>query len=268
MNPLILFRNSIEVEEEFGLLKTTPWRDHVVERLLLVPRDSLVVGRYSVLPYYQEVEAELALVDSKLVNSYQEHRYIADIENWYDDLSDVTPRTWFCEWDRLPSLHSYVVKGHTNSRKFCWNRQMFCQTREDVPRVIASLMDDSLVRDQGVCVRQYIPLRQFDVGINGLPVTNEWRCFFYRKTLLAYGYYWSNFEDIQPYQDLPGEAMGLLDTVAERVAQHTNFFVVDIAETADGQWIVIELNDGSMSGTSCVDVVKLYTRLWEMLTER
>jgi hypothetical protein len=140
---------------------------------------------------------------------------------------------------------------------------MFAETRSDVPRVVSTLMDDSLIRDQGVCVREYIPLRRLDTGINGLPISNEWRLFFLGQNLLSYGYYWSNFEDTKPYDELPKEAFDLIDQITPIISKNVNFYVVDIAETRSGEWIVIELNDGQMSGISMIDPWELYSNLWE-----
>lgn len=264
MVPAILFRRSQEVEDEFNALSALPvFRDRVFEFRSSVPVNSLVAGRYSVLPFYRELDEELALRSCRLVNSWDQHNYIADISRWVPDLGSLTPRTW-TEWGSIPE-GSYIVKGRTNSRKFQWKDQMFAPTRADVPRIAEKLLFDQLIAPQGLCVREYVPLRRFDTAINGLPISNEWRVFFYRRCRLAYGFYWSNFEDHKPYDMLPTEALSLLDRVAEIVAQRTNFFVVDIAEREDGGWIVIELNDGQMSGLSMVDPRELYVALAEAL---
>ena len=47
--------------------------------------------------------------------------------------------------------------------------------------------------------------------------------------------------------------------------EQTNFFVMDIARTAEGKWIIIELNDGQQSGLSNVDPEELYSNLAKAL---
>jgi len=255
----ILFRRSEDMEEEYEALLRSDCQS--TQYLLRVPPSTRVIGRYSCLPFYKEVESELSLIGSQLINTYDQHRYIADIENWYGDLRPYTPETWFT-WHNLPS-GSFVVKGRTNSRKFQWNRQMFCESKADVSRVVSTLLDDSLVRDQGLCVRQYAPLKRFDTGINGLPITNEWRVFCYRSKVLIGDYYWSNYADTQPYtwDELPDAALKLLEAVVQIVSKRTEFYVVDIAETERGDWIVIELNDGQMSGLSMIDPDSFYKEI-------
>jgi hypothetical protein len=53
----------------------------------------LVIGRYSVLPFYREVEADLAVNGCKLINSFAQHCWIANFE-YYRHFKDVTPETW------------------------------------------------------------------------------------------------------------------------------------------------------------------------------
>jgi len=46
-----------------------------------------------------------------------------------------------------------------------------------------------------------------------------------------------------------------------RIADYANFFVLDMAETADGRWIVVEVNDGQMSGLSMCNPEELYANM-------
>ena len=43
-------------------------------------------------------------------------------------------------------------------------------------------------------------------------------------------------------------------------------FVVDVAKTASGEWIVVELNDGQQSGLSCCNPIELYSNISRVLT--
>lgn len=252
----ILFRKGLDEEEEFEACEkhcnTILYRSQM-------PENSIVWGRYSVLPFYKELEKELNLKGSRLINSYAQHVYVADIENWYPDFKDITPQTWFT-WGHLPE-GKYVVKGRTNSRKHEWNKRMFADSKEKLIKVVGSLLDDCLISEQGLCVREYIPLKTFDIGINEMPITNEWRFFFYKDKILSYGYYWSFYED--PPEDIPSEGLKLAKKAAEIARKNIDFFVVDVAETKEGDWIVIELNDAQMSGLSCNNPDILYGRIKE-----
>jgi hypothetical protein len=257
----ILFRNSwhhngeLETGEEFEIAKKY---FPVYEYRSEVPKNSLVIGRYSVLPFYEELEKELATKGSKLINSYKQHRYLADITNYYEDLKEFTPNT-HTQWGDLKE-GQYVVKGKTNSRKFRWGTHMYAPNRDSLLQVIRNLFSDQMIADQGVVVRDYVPLKRLGEGINGLPISAEWRCFCYKNKILATGFYWSNFEELSP-GNLPKKGIDFLTKVTAIVSSKANFYVVDIAQKENGEYIVVELNDGQMSGLSCVDHNEMYANL-------
>ena len=230
-----------------------------------IPSGSLVIPRYSVLPYYQELEMDLAAIGCKLINSFSEHRYVADIANYYPDIIDLTPKTWINEWVNAPE-GAYVVKGRTNSRKNNWNKMMFAKDRATVPIVVGRLLDDTYIAEQQLVIREYIPLETFGHGINGVPIANEWRFFIFDGKVLVGAYYWASEPDYCPTVDpmaTPEGATQLAGEVAERLGNKIRFFVVDVAKTAKGDWIVVELNDAQMSGISLIDPLVFYKKIKE-----
>lgn len=262
MTPVILFRPHIHHENEFGYAKR---HFPVVTQRAHVPPGSLVIGRYSCLPYYKELEADLAYSHSALVNTYRQHRYIADLANWYQDLEGLTPKTWF-HLHEIPE-GEFVLKGETNSKKFQWGTHMFASSRAAAGEVYSRLQADGLVGEQRVCIREYVPLRTFtiDAGGRGLPITEEYRFFVLDGHVLSGGFYWSSHyelaEDPTNGIDPDNVPREFLADVCARVGANARFYVVDVARTADGKWIVVELNDGQMSGLSENNPEVLYSAL-------
>lgn len=245
------------------------------------PEHALVVGRYSVLPFYRETADDLAVLGYRLANSVAQHEFCADIKLWSAELAKFTPKTYTSGWDRLPK-GSYVLKGATNSRKHKWNTHMFAATKADVPIVFARLLGDSLIAPQGIVAREYVPLRKLGEGINGLAFTHEYRLFYWRDLCVGAGFYWSSFEDASSFRDVPAAALELSDKIAKIITAgptpdpefgpgvgparaeepFATFYVLDVAETARGEWILIEVNDGQMSGLSEIDPSAFYAKLW------
>lgn len=246
MNPIILFRKDISSLEEF---KIASEYFVVYENRCEIPERSLVIPRYSALPFYNELDIDLRINNSILINSYNQHRWIANFE-YYDILEKYTFKTWFSLKD-LPDNKSFVVKGSTNSKKHSWNTKMFAKNKKEAIKIYRELSEDSLIGQQDIIFREYVPLVTYEIGINGLPFTNEWRFFFYKENLISYGYYWSIAEDIDREIDL--EALSLAKEIANICSDYVNFFVLDIAQKEDGSWVLVEVNDGSMSGLSCID---------------
>jgi len=227
-----------------------------------VPDNSLVIGRYSVLPFYKELEDELAFKNCILINSMEQHEYIADICNYYQDIKDFTPKT-YTQWGDIGDGR-WVVKGKTNSRKFRWNTHMYAEGRSQLLDAIRNLHQDQMIADQGIVVREYVPLAKLGEGINGLPISKEWRCFCYKNNILATGFYWGNFQELDP-GSLPKGGLDFVQKIADIISLKTNFFVIDVAEKEDGGFIVIEINDGQQSGLSMVDPKELYSHLRDVL---
>ena len=99
MTPIVLFRESLAEEGELEVCSQYFSVEHYRSR---ITSGCCVIGRYSVLPYYNELEEDLAYNGSYLINSYEQHKWIADFQ-WYEVLKDFTPETWtdydFCRCD-------------------------------------------------------------------------------------------------------------------------------------------------------------------------
>lgn len=269
MKPVLLFHEDLNMETVSGRLELDVAREHVPTIMSRVDAThNLVIPRFGLLPFYKEMERDLAKLQSRLINSYEQHRWIANFTAWGGQngvLHGLTPASW-TNWHSLPEGMSFVVKGRTNSRKDSWSTRMFAKTRDDVPAVAARLFDEQLIMDQGLIVREFVPLKKLGEGLNGLPVSNEWRTFWCATprevSLLGVGYYWaaSHPETIEKAK-LTKEGLRLAFQAAESVAPHVSFFVIDIAEKEEGGWTVIEVNDAQMSGLCGVPAETFYRRL-------
>jgi hypothetical protein len=76
--------------------------------------------------------------------------------------------------------------------------------------------------------------------------------------------YWSNhLDEVRKIEepkisDVPLEFLSKLTNIISRSA---TFYVIDVAQLENGEWILIEVNDGQMSGLSEVDPNELYSNL-------
>lgn len=239
-----------------------------------VPENSLVIGRYSVVPFYQELEKDLQSKNSRLINNYNQFRYCADIANWYRDLQSMTPRTWFSLQEYLASDYNLpvVLKGETNSRRDKWFTHMYAANKDEARDVYQRLMDDSLVSQQQIYIRAYMPLKTYIEGVNGMPIPNEWRVFVLFGEVVACDYYWGTYlEDILEKGIKPTPPpQNFIKEVIARVGANSNFYTIDIAQVSEqfDIWTVIELNEGQMSGLNLTDPLKFYKKLKEVMDEK
>lgn len=260
---MIYFRPDKDTQEELEIAQDIL---DVTTNMCDIEPDTTVICRYSFLPFGRWIEDQIRAQGARTINTFAQHEYIAEMF-WYDDLEDLTPKTWFHAGPQtVPDTeHGYVIKGRTNSRKFRWNTHMFAPDKEALRSTVSNFYNDAMLADQGLVIREYVPLEKVTEAINGLPITNEWRLFYLNGEYLTGGYYWSiidSFDNAPP----PQAAIELGDLVASKVG-NLPFFVVDVARTQRGQWIVIELNDAQMSGLSTIDPRKFYERLQEAINE-
>lgn len=258
----ILFRVDHSTESEFEECRKIFGQDVYIQRSD-IPPNSIVIGRYSVLPFYHELCGDLALNGSKLINTYEQHRYIADLKEWYSDLKEYTPLTWGNITD-IPSSENgpFILKGETNSKKFQWKTHMFASDRKDAIRVMCNLNEDGLISQQSIYIRKFEKLFEYDMckNISGQPVTKEFRFFILNKQVVYSKFYWSNFGDeieeiTGKYPDPDEVPRDFLNTIINRIGNSANFYVIDVGQKENGEWIVIELNDGQMSGLSAIDYI-------------
>ena len=265
MIPTILFRADSDNTEEFDILKYTKFK--VITQRSQVIAGDFIIGRYSVLPYYKELMEDIVFNGGELVNSHAQHLWISNFFGYYEVLKDYTFQTW--RSNELPYVDydgAYVVKGVTNSKKHKWNTHMFAENRRKAIEIGIELQSDMLLASQDVIYRKFDPdLKVFEVGVNGMRFTNEWRVFCYKGKILSTGYYWTCAKDADTINDagLSQRGLDFVSKMAEMVVDYVNFYVIDIAERNDGSWVVVEINDGQMSGLSMNNMKTLYDNLYE-----
>ncbi len=261
MRPIILYRNDVDWQNESESAKK--YFETTNSRMKIKAGD-LVIPRFSAVPFNKELEDDVNYVGAKLINSNKSHKYIADMINWYDDLKDYTPKTYTRLQD-LPEEGPFVLKGETNSKKFLWKTHMFAANKRAAIEVESRLHADSLITYQNIYIREFIKLKTFMVGIQDLPITNEYRFFCYKDQILSSGYYWSShvldLEEIGIKTDPNQVPIEFVKKIMDVVKNKVNFYVIDVAETESNEWIVVELNLGEMSGLSENDPNIMYSNL-------
>lgn len=267
-NTVVWYRESVLLDHRDSELEAIHTYFNGVDSRCKIKPGQLVIPRFSLLPYVKEQVYDVeTVIGAKLINSYKQHRYIADIRKYYEDLKDFTPKLWeSIDW--IDEDGPYILKGITNSRKARWNTLMYAETINDAKRIYWELINDPLMQDSGqdIVIRKYEKLYKYMDGVNGCPVSKEIRSFWYKENLLTSGFYWADAVDDLPEKPSIKEIPeSLVKEVTSIVSKNTNFYVIDWAQKDNGEWIVIELNDGSCSGLSCCDPYELWGNLKEVL---
>jgi len=259
LNHVVLARIDEQSEEEFLIAsKIIP----IYANRNNIPNGSVVMGRYSVLPFYNGQYESMLKNGSILINTPKQHEIVSNMELWlkFPELRSVSPKTWF-DKSEVPNDGPFVVKGNTNSRKHEWNTKMFAKSRDDLDRILSNLQKDTLIYNQGILFREYVKLEKIAEAPNELPISNEWRFFYWEDKRVATGFYWSKYANGEFSGQMDYNGIKFADKIASVVANFCKFFVVDIAKTEEGDWILIEIGDAQMAGLSAIDKELFYTSL-------
>lgn len=256
MKPTLLFRKFNFCKQEIEIAKKY---FNVVESRVNLPNQQ-VIGRYCVVPFYHELQRDLIIQNSSLINSILEHQYIANFD-YYEDVKQFTPKSYFELKDVPKDGGPFFIKGRTNSKKHLGFNKVVAQNYEELTKLYFEHLADEQINQQGIVIREFIKLKTLSQGIDGFPFTNEWRLFFYKDQLVDYGYYWSNSDIIPDKTELTIDGINFAKKIAKIISDKTNFFVVDIAQKESREWTLIEINDGQQSGLSEIDPDDFYRNL-------
>jgi hypothetical protein len=264
MQVQILFRTDRSSLKEEEVAKSF---GYVINKRSMVQAKSLIIPRYSLLPFAYETLEDIKCLGGTPINDYNQYLYVADLKNWVNDLKDFTPKT-YSDFYLLSDNSSYVIKGETNSKKFLWQSHMFAANKTEAIRIQGELLKDSLFEQQQIYAREYVPLKTYYKGLGGLPVTKEFRFFVLYGKVISSGFYWSDhIETLREsgiHPDVNDVPISFLEEIINKIGDNNNFYVVDVAETETGEWIVIELNAGEMSGLSECSPEDLYRNLYSI----
>lgn len=268
MKPVILYRCGMDPDADSMELAAIhdAGLDSYAQRTK-IPEGSLVVGRMSVLPFYRELEIDIKNRGCQLINTYRQHQFIADMREWCQALGDLTPKLYERLQD-LPEVGPFVLKGQTNSKKHLWNTHMFAETRRDAVIVAGRLAEDTLLNDQVIYARDYVPLKRLMTAFNELPITEEYRFFVCKGKIVCGAFYWaSHADDLAEVPDANSVPTEFLLQAIDRIGDKANFYSLDVARKEDGGWMVVEINDGQMSGLSMNSPAVFYSNLFAVLTQ-
>ncbi len=139
-----------------------------------------------------------------------------------------------------------IVKDYVKSLKHYWEEACYIPditNWEHASRVInrfIELQGSSL--QGGLVLREYVSLRMIaDHSQSGMPLAEEYRVFFLRRTPILIIPYWGE-GTYDSSLSLPDELLSIGQSI------ESNFFTMDVARLEDGGWIIMELGDGQVAG--------------------
>ena len=260
---------------ELEALRSILGPEKVTETFGRIPPGSIIIPRFRSIPFGDLLEKEANEHDCTLINSFKEHRNIANSFIWASllDGSDgqpaLTPKQYtLADIPNLPE-GEWFVKGETNSLKNLWFEACFAPTTKDLVRVTGRVLADNVTGSQEIVIKPFQNFRRLATGVTGQPIFHERRVFVLDGTVLSDGFYWSSWVDEIGDVDYDRDVfLGTVNAAVERVKHLARFNVIDFAQYEDGNWGVVEINDGCMSGLSENNPVVLWKNFSEVLNNQ
>ena len=222
---------------------------------------------------YAGIENMMEQMGMKLLIHEAEHLRCSTIEGWYSALKDKTPFTRI--YDELPPVDELLkdftfpvfIKGNqqTNRHK---KSQCIIENKEAYEVLRNEWYRDNVLSWQKVAVREYVPLQTIDETSypDMVPISYEFRFFYFEGNCMAYGPYWYMGPKYSLCEDEVEEVLKLTDWAADRLG--VTFPAIDVAKTASGEWIIIEVNDAQESGFVGVNPIVLWKNIIEAIQNR
>ncbi|MGQ0626651.1 MAG: ATP-grasp domain-containing protein [Phycisphaerales bacterium] len=205
-----------------------------------------------------------------LVNSPADVSLADDLSEWYPLLADLTPES--VVFDSLPDADQIdatigwpvFLKGVRQTSRHDASLAI-ANTADDLKRIAPAWGENAILASQRVAARVFTPLRPVEPTKydSKLPRSFEFRTFWWRGQLVGAGPYWTNGPRYEWTASERRDAVAIAGEAARRI--NVGFLCLDVAQTAAGRWIVIEVNDGQRSGYAGVPRIALWQRVLDLI---
>ncbi len=229
---------------------------------------AIAVARMGAANDYEQRYRQLLAKGIQLVHTPAEYQRTSLLPVWYPLLADLTPRSiWF---DRRPQLEDITrnfawpvfLKGARQTSKH-QRRLSIIANSEEFLRAMDEWEADPILWWQDIVCREYINLRPVaDPSDHVIPPAFEFRTFWWNSQCVGCGPYWTGYHYAMTREE-ESAAMAVAGEAARRI--NVTFLVVDIAQTREGQWIVIECNDGQDSGYAGIPPFLMWRRVLDII---
>lgn len=227
------------------------------------------IARMGAAPNYAARYNELLELNIRLIHSPEQYDRCSYLPNWHPLLSDLSPKSrWFSEFPDTNTVESeftwpIFMKGERQTSKHQAALSII-RSPEQFQEVSAIWKKDPILHWQRPVIREFIPLRPASpqsIASAGLPKSYEFRCFVWRGQCASIAPYWL----AETYLPTPSESPKI-KKLAEEAAKRLDipFLVVDIAQTINHDWIIIEVNDAQDSGYAQNNPMLLWRKILDL----
>lgn len=223
------------------------------------------IGRFGVTTSYAELYDQLLAEGIQLIHSPAQYLLASELVEWYPKICDLTPRS--VVFTTLPTPqeveHHFdwpvFVKGSRQTSRHRADLSII-RSPEQFERMLEAYRTNPVLHWQPLVCRELVKLRSVP-GQTGekIPPSFEFRTFWWKGKCVGAGPYWAAVSKYTWTKAEQREALRIAQLAVSKV--EIPFVVVDVAQTVEGNWIVIECNDGQESGYAGVHPIALWQNI-------
>jgi ATP-grasp domain, R2K clade family 3 len=235
------------------------------------PEKITAIARFGAASNYLELYQQLEAEGINLIHSPEQYVLASELPRWYPLISDLTPRSlWF---QNPPTAHELehefdypiFVKGSRQTSRHKAALSIINSSAE-YEQMLKHYHNDPILHWQALVCREFVPLRPVPaLASDTIPPSFEFRTFWWHGQCVGAGSYWSAFSDYSWSSLEQQQALKIAREAAIRV--NLPFLVIDIAQTINGNWIVIECNDAQESGYAGVNALGMWQNIVQIERE-
>lgn len=223
---------------------------------------------------YAQLFEALLMSGVKLINNPIQFKHCHYLPEWLDGVGPFTPKTTVVSMNETSTVTreqiseavtpfgkaSIILKDFVKSEKHYWNEACFIPDASDIEHALK--VSQRFLQLRGTNLEGGLIFRKFEtfkkIGTHSkskMPLTEEYRAFVLDGNIMSVMKYWDDAD----YPDLQPDLEAILNMVA---SVKSRFFTVDFARLESGNWMIVELGDGQVSGLpDNADVTHFYQRL-------
>jgi hypothetical protein len=224
-----------------------------------------VILRIGAIEEYASLSDALMEYGLCLINSSGQHEMASLLPNWYPKIKEFTARSvWY---ETLPTAEAILaeftfpvfLKGERQTNRHRHSMSI-ANNLADLENILNYWKQDKVLGWQRLICREFIKLEKIaERDGDKIQPSKEFRIFLWKGTTVGIGHYWTEFDKVELTVSEKLHIIKLAEGISKIV--DVPFLVVDIAKKEDGNWIVIELNDGQESGYAGVNKLQLWQKI-------
>lgn len=223
------------------------------------------ISRFGVVENYEEIYDSLLKEGIQLIHTPKQYLMASQLTGWYPLLKDITPYSvWFSVPPTVKEVENLLewpifIKGNRQTSK---HREALSivNSSAEYQKVIEFYNNDPILHWQDIVLREFIPLRKVVAPkTEKISPSFEFRTFWWKGHCVGFGAYWAAFVSYSWTKEEERQALALAQKAANRL--DLPFVVIDLAQTVEGEWIIIECNDAQESGYTGISPISLWQKI-------